>query len=191
MRKALFLDRDGILDDLVFHRDTSAWEAPRNEREVTLRSGVREALQQAANDGWMMFVVSNQPDVAKGRTTMEELNAAHRRVVELLGDPPITEFFYCFHRAEDRCSCRKPQPTLVLEAAGKYGVDLGQSWFIGDVDTDIECGRRAGTRTVLVEYAPSADKRGKQRADLVSRDLGHAIRELTARKSDHGSQSED
>ena len=191
MNKALFLDRDGVLDDLVFHGDTNGWEAPRNENEVTVRPDAREALQQAAADGWLIFVVSNQPDVAKGRTTMDALNAAHRRVVELLGNPPITEFLYCFHRAEDGCACRKPQPGQVIEAAKKYDVDLRRSWFIGDVDTDIECGRRAGTRTALVEYAPSADKRGKQRADLVSRDLGHAIRELTARKSEHGSQSED
>lgn len=191
MRKALFLDRDGVLDELVFHEDTGGWEAPRNPGEVRLRPGVRDALQRAAA-GWMLFVVSNQPDAAKGRVTHDALAATHRRLVELLGGaPPITEFFYCFHRAEDRCVCRKPQPHFVLEAARKYDIDLAQSWFIGDFDTDIECGRRAGTHTALLEYEHSADKRGNQRADLICRDLDHAVRTLMARKSDDGSQTED
>ena len=191
MKKALFLDRDGVIDELVFHADTGAYEAPRNAGEVRLRPGVREALRRAADAGWITFVVSNQPDAAKGKTTREEIDAAHRRIVELLGDAPIAEFHYCFHRREDGCDCRKPETRHVLEAARKYDVDLAQSWFAGDVDTDIECGRRAGTRTALIEYEHSADKRGNQRADLVCRDLDHVVRAVTASKSDHGSEAQD
>jgi D-glycero-D-manno-heptose 1,7-bisphosphate phosphatase len=191
MRKALFLDRDGVLDDLVYHEDTNGWEAPRHAGEMRVRPGVADALRAAADAGWMVFVVSNQPDVAKGRTTREALAAAHETLLEQLGGAPITEFFYCFHRAEDRCSCRKPEPESVQRAAQKYGIDLSQSWFIGDVDTDIECGRRAGTRTALIEYEHSSDKRGNQRPDLVGRDLGHVVRTLTARKSDDAAESQD
>lgn len=191
MRKALFLDRDGVLDELVFHDDTSGWEAPRNAEEVQLRPAVREALKRAAADGWLIFVVSNQPDAAKGKTSIAALEGAHERVLELLDGAPITEFFYCFHRAEDRCTCRKPDPRVVLDAARKYDIDLSQSWFVGDVSTDVECGRRAGTRTALLEYEHSAEKRVNQQADLVCRDLDHFVRTLTASKSDHGSQPED
>lgn len=191
MRKALFLDRDGVLDDLALHEDTSGWEAPRHAGEVHLRPGVREALQQAADDGWLIFVVSNQPDAAKGKVTQADLDAVHERLLQLLDGAPIKEFFYCFHRAEDRCECRKPGTQSVLTAATKYNVDLAQSWFVGDVDADIECGLRAGTHTALLEYEHSSDKRGNQRADLVCRDLGHVVRILTARKSDDGFETED
>lgn len=181
MRKALFLDRDGILDELVFHSDTGGWEAPRNADEVRLRPGIREALRRAADDGWMIFVVSNQPDAAKGKATHESLREAHRRVIELLDGAPIAEFFYCYHRSEDGCHCRKPEPYFVLEAAKKFDVDLAASWFIGDVATDVECGRRAGCRTALVEYEHSSPKRGNPRADLVCGDLDHVVRALTGR----------
>ena len=191
MRKALFLDRDGVIDELAFHADTGGWEAPRTADEVQLRPHVREALQRAAAAGFSIFVVSNQPDAAKGRTSRSELDDVHRRIVGELGGAPITEFFYCFHRAEDRCECRKPQPFFVLEAAKKYDIDLTQSWFVGDVATDIECGRRAGCRTALLEYEHSSLKRGNQTADLVCRDLDHFVRVVTAAKSEYGDQAQD
>ena len=191
MKKALFLDRDGVIDELVFHADTGGYEAPRNASEVRLRPRVREALQRASDAGFLIFIVSNQPDIAKGRTTREDIDAAHRRIVELLDGAPIEEFYYCFHRREDRCDCRKPETRHVLEAARKHDIDLARSWFAGDADTDIECGRRAGTRTALIEYEHSADKRGNQRADVVCRDLDHFVRAVTAAKSDDGPQAQD
>jgi len=191
MNKALFLDRDGVIDELVFHADTGGYEAPRTADEMRVRPGVEEALREAARAGWTIVVVSNQPDVAKGRTTREDLAAAHQRLLDLLHDPPILDFRYCFHRAEDGCTCRKPSPQAVLEAAARYDIDLAQSWFVGDVDTDIACGRAAGTRTALLEYEHSSDKRGKQHADLVCRDLAHFVRTVAAAKSNDGAQSED
>ena len=190
-RKALFLDRDGVLDELVFHADTGGWEAPRNASEMKARPGVGAALRRAADAGWLIFVVSNQPDVAKGRTTREALAGAHEALVAQLDGAPITDFFYCFHRAEDRCECRKPLPFFVQQAAARYGVDLGQSWFAGDMDTDIECGARAGCRTALLEYEHSSSRRGKQRADLVCRDLSHFVDTLMERHSDHAGQPQD
>ena len=178
MRKALFLDRDGVLDDLVFHEDTGGYEAPRNAGEVRIRPNAREALRRAADDGWLLFVVSNQTDAAKGHTTRDALRAAHERIVTELGNPPITEFFYCFHRAEDGCRCRKPQPFFVLEAAKRYDINLADSWFVGDVDTDIECGKRAGCKTALLQYPHSGSKRGAPQADLVCRDLDHFVRAI-------------
>ena len=189
-RKALFLDRDGVLDELVFHPDTGGWEAPRDASEMLARPGVRDALRRAADAGWLIFVVSNQPDIAKGRTTAEALRGAHDALVQQLENPPVTDFFYCFHRSEDRCACRKPLPHFVEQAAARYDIDVAQSWFVGDVDTDIECGQRAGCRTALLEYEHSSSKRGKQRADLVCRDLSHFVETVVERKSDHGLQSQ-
>lgn len=189
MVKALFLDRDGVLDELVYYADTKAWEAPRVPKDLRLRRGVREALDAAARLGWLIFVISNQPDAAKGKTTYENLRAVHEELLRLLSGAPISEFFYCFHRAEDACQCRKPKPYFLLRAAERYGIDLAQSWFVGDVDTDIECGRRAGTRAALLEYPHSSSRRGAQKPDLVCRDLGHFVRLLAGQTSSDGTQS--
>jgi len=189
MNKALFLDRDGVLDELVQYPD--GWGAPRTPADFRLRPGVREALDLAAENGWMLFVVSNQPDAAKHQTTMESLREVHDELLQQLHGAPIREFFYCFHRSEDHCRCRKPEPFFVLEAAKKYDIDLAQSWFVGDVDTDIECGRRAGCRTALLEYPHSNPRRGAQKPDWVSPDLGHFVRTLIGQPSSYGSQPED
>jgi D-glycero-D-manno-heptose 1,7-bisphosphate phosphatase len=191
MNKALFLDRDGILDELVYYADTGSSDAPRHPADVRLCPRVREALKTAGQNGWLIFVVSNQPDAAKKKTTRAALDAVHRRLLEELDGAPIQEFFYCYHQSEDGCLCRKPQPFFVLEAAKKHGIDLAQSWFVGDVDTDMECGRRAGCRTALVEYPQSESKRGALRADLIVRDLDHLVRTLIDPKSKHGTQSPD
>jgi D-glycero-D-manno-heptose 1,7-bisphosphate phosphatase len=176
MNRALFLDRDGVIDEVVFR--AGEWGAPLEPSQVKVLPGVREALKLAANNGWLIFVVSNQPDAAKGKTTMESLRAVHEKLLKDLGGVPIKEFFYCFHRAEDHCSCRKPQPTLVLEAAKKYDVNVYDSWFVGDVDTDIECGHRAGTKTALIEYRHTKPRRGAQKPDWVGRDLSDFVRAL-------------
>ena len=189
MNRALFLDRDGVLDALVFRE--GEWGAPLQASQLELLPGVRVALDLAAKNGWLIFVVSNQPDAAKGKTTMESLRAVHDKLLRELGGAPIKEFFYCFHRAEDKCSCRKPQPTLVLEAAKKYDVNVYESWFVGDVDSDIECGRRAGTRTALIEYEHTRSRRGAQRPDWVCRDLRHFVHALIGQTSSYAAQSED
>jgi D-glycero-D-manno-heptose 1,7-bisphosphate phosphatase len=189
MNRALFLDRDGVLDALVFRE--GEWGAPLEPVQVEVLPGVAEALDVAAKKGWMIFVVSNQPDAAKGQTTISALHAVHDALVEKLAGAPIREFFYCFHRSQDRCQCRKPSPFFVLEAAKKYGIDLGQSWFVGDVDTDIETGRRAGTRTALLEYPHSKSKRGAQKPDWVCRDLGHFVQRLVSQPSSYANKTQD
>ena len=189
MNRALFLDRDGVLDALVRYPD--GWGAPRTPDALDLLPGVRDAIARAAHNGWSIIVVSNQPDAAKGYTTQQALEAVHDELLKQLNGAPIREFFYCFHRSEDRCECRKPEPYFVLQAAKKYAIDLAQSWFVGDVDTDIETGRRAGCRTALLEYPHSISKRGAQKPDLVCRDLDHFVRTLIGQPSLHGSHSED
>ena len=190
MVKALFLDRDGVLDELVFYKDSNGWEAPRKPEDLQLRPRVREALDFASMNGWMIFVISNQPDAAKGKTTFESLQAVHRKLLDDLRGAPVQEFFYCFHKAEDRCECRKPEPFFVLLASRKYGIDLSQSWFVGDVDTDIEAGKRAGTRTALLEYEHSRSRRGSQQPDWVCRDLDHFVHKLTGQTSSNAAQPE-
>ena len=187
MKRALFLDRDGVLDELVRH-DNGEWGAPLRPEDVRLRPGVADALKRAEAAGWTIFVVSNQPDGAKGKTSMASLHAVHDEILRQLDCAQIAEFFYCFHRAEEACACRKPSPHFVEHAAQAYGIDLSRSWFAGDADTDIECGRRAGCRTALLQYSHSKSRRGAQEADLVAADLPEFVRTLTNESTHAGSE---
>ena len=177
MNRALFLDRDGVIDALV-HHDDGEWGAPLRPEQVRLLPGVREAMQRASAGGWLLFVITNQPDAAKGKTTQGLLHAVHDELLRQLGPAPITEFFYCFHRLEDLCACRKPSPYFVQHAARYHNVDLAQSWFAGDAGTDVECGRRAGCRTALIEYEHSRHRRAGAEADLVCADLPDFVNTL-------------
>lgn len=177
MNRALFLDRDGVIDALVEHND-GEWGAPLRPEQVHILPGAVEAMKLAASNGWLVFVVTNQPDAAKGKTTQASLHAVHEEVLRQLGPVPITEFFYCFHRAEDLCACRKPSPYFVQHAARYHDVDLAQSWFAGDSDTDLECGTRAGCRTALIDYEHSKHRRGAQKADRICADLPEFVRTL-------------
>ena len=183
MKRALFLDRDGVIDALVQHAD-GEWGAPLEPEQVRILPGAVEAMNLAASRGWILFVVTNQPDAAKGKTSQSSLHEVHDELLRQLGPVPVTEFFYCFHRAEDLCACRKPSPYFVEHAARYHDVDLAQSWFAGDADTDVECGRRAGCRTALIEYEHSGPRRGgAQRSDLVCADLAEFVRSLSQETS--------
>jgi D-glycero-D-manno-heptose 1,7-bisphosphate phosphatase len=187
-QKAIFLDRDGVLNDLVYYPSHDEWESPRSPQDVHVIDGVTDAIRTASSLGYLVFVVSNQPSAAKGKVTLEDLHAVHEELLKQLGDAPITAFFYCHHRSEDGCECRKPSPHFVLEAAKAYDLDLTRSWFVGDQDGDIGCGRRAGTRTALLQYARSKPKRGAERADQSFDDLANFVRWLA--QQDHSDARE-
>ena len=165
MKRALFLDRDGILDELVFYPSHNEWEAPRRVEDVRMIEGIRAPLQRLVDAGWLLFIVTNQPNVAKGKATVDDVLAVHDRIVRDLG-VPIAKSYQCFHQASDRCICRKPSPYFLQEAAREFDVDLAQSWMVGDQDSDLLCGRNAGTRVALMEHRGSEHKRGNVEPDL-------------------------
>jgi D-glycero-D-manno-heptose 1,7-bisphosphate phosphatase len=165
MTRALFLDRDGILDELVFYESSGEWESPRRLDDLRMIDGVREPLMRFVDAGWLLFIVTNQPSHAKGKTSLEELRAVHERVVSLLG-VPIAQSYQCFHHPDDRCECRKPSPFFLREASREFGVDLAESWMVGDQDSDLACGRAAGCNVALIEHHGSEHKRGAIEPDL-------------------------
>ena len=177
MNRALFLDRDGILDELVFYPSHHEWEAPRGVGDVRMVEGIREPLQRLVDAGWLLFIVTNQPNLAKGKATLDELLAVHDFVVRSLG-VPIAKSYQCFHQASDRCICRKPSPHFLHEAAREFDVDLTRSWMVGDQDSDLLCGRNAGCKVALIEHRGSEHKRGKVEPDLRVRDLGELVEVL-------------
>lgn len=145
---AIFLDKDGTLvEDVPFNVDPA---------RVRLAPGVA-ALAQLHARGYRLFVVSNQPGVALGRFMESQLHAAFYDLetrLRALG-VPIEDFYYCPHApaadATPACFCRKPNPGLLFRAAQEHDIALPQSWFIGDILDDIEAGRHAGCRTILID----------------------------------------
>lgn len=159
-RRAVFLDRDGVINHNVYYADTGEWESPRKVADFALMEGVLAALASLQRAEFLLFVVSNQPSFAKGKTSLADLRAIHNEMQHMLSASGIqlTEAYYCFHHPEGTvpelagpCECRKPSPHFLLAAACDYGIELPSSWMIGDRDTDIECGQAAGVQTIRVK----------------------------------------
>lgn len=147
MRRAVFLDRDGVINRAVV-RDGKPYP-PANLAELEILPGVADALVALHEAGFLLIVVTNQPDVARGTTPMAVVEKINNHLVSCL---PIDEFRTCYHDSADGCDCRKPLPGAIITAAGKHGIDLGESYMVGDRWRDIEAGQRAGCKTVFIDY---------------------------------------
>lgn len=146
MNKAVFLDRDGVLN-LAIVRDGKPF-SPANTDELELAPHAEEALRELKALGFKLLVVTNQPDVARGLTTQARVEEIHRK---LAAELPLDEVFVCYHKDGDGCECRKPKPGMLLEGARKYNVDLAESFMVGDRWRDVEAGQNAGCRTIFVD----------------------------------------
>ena len=146
--KALFLDRDGvvckILDPAKNGGYLTHWE------EFELVPGIKELIKSARAKGYKIFIVSNQPQIAKNLISEEGLAEIHSKMQVLL-DNEIDRIYYCPHVNEDGCDCRKPKPGMLFEAAKDFNVDLASSIMVGDADKDILAGQSAGCKTVFVK----------------------------------------
>lgn len=145
--KAVFLDRDGVLNKALVR--TGKPYPPANIVELEILPGVFEALQVLKKNGFLLIVVTNQPDVARGVVSKESVEQMNHFLQDKLG---IDEFNTCYHDSGDNCACRKPKPGAILEAAIRWSLDLGQSFMVGDRWRDIEAGQAAGVKTVFIDY---------------------------------------
>lgn len=184
MGQAVFLDRDGVLNELVFNPTTGEYESPRCAEQLKLYPYVIECLGKLQKRGYDLFLVSNQPDYAKGKTTLETLINIHKKFDSVLKSHGVhfKEYYYCYHHPNGvvpeyshECACRKPNPFFLFKAREQYDVELRSSWIIGDQDTDIQCGRAGGTKTILIEEPRSAKKRGKSQACYQAKNLKGAV----------------
>lgn len=151
-RKAVFLDKDGTLvKDVPYNVDP---------QRIELAPEAPLALRMLQDYGFELIVVTNQPGVALGYFPLKALGEVEQRLVELLAESEIrlSGFYYCPHHPRagqvgygSACDCRKPAPGLLLRAASDHRLDLKSSWLVGDILDDVEAGRRAGCRTVLVD----------------------------------------
>jgi D-glycero-D-manno-heptose 1,7-bisphosphate phosphatase len=144
--KVVFLDRDGVLNQAVVRHGKPY--PPANAAELVFTPNAKEALQELKAQGFLLLVVTNQPDVAKGITTRAAVEEINRKLASEL---PVDDVFVCYHQDSDHCDCRKPKPGMILQGARKHNVDLAESFMVGDRWRDVEAGQNAGCRTVFID----------------------------------------
>jgi transaldolase len=165
--RAVFLDRDGVLNRTEIRDGVP--RPPASPETLEILPGVPEALAALAARGFVLVVVTNQPDVARGRQSRAVVEAINGRLLAAL---PLRAVLTCYHDDADRCECRKPRPGLLRQAAAEYGLDLSASVMVGDRWSDVQAGAAAGCRTVLVRTAYS--EAGRCRPDHEVSDLPEA-----------------
>jgi D-glycero-D-manno-heptose 1,7-bisphosphate phosphatase len=146
-RRAVFLDRDGVLNASLVRAGKPY--APRTVAEFELLPGVPEALARLREAGFLNVVVTNQPDVATGKAKREDVEEMHRRLLQEL---PVDAIKACFHAEGEGCACRKPKPGMLLEAARELGIDLGASFLVGDRWRDVAAAQAAGCQALFIDY---------------------------------------
>jgi histidinol-phosphate phosphatase family protein len=170
VNRAVFLDRDGVIN-----RKAPEGEYIAKRCEFVLLPGVRSAVRQLHNMGFLIIIVTNQRGVARRRVTCEELDSIHQDLLHAFSaaGAPITAIYVCPH--ESGCDCRKPAPGMLLRAAREHAIDLQGSWIVGDSASDIEAGRRAGCRTALIQNT-LIESLPIERPDLQAKDLPDAVK---------------
>jgi D-glycero-D-manno-heptose 1,7-bisphosphate phosphatase len=146
MNRAVFLDRDGVLTRALV-RGGKAY-APMTPAEMEIDADAPVALARLKVAGFLLIVVTNQPDVARGVTRREDVEAMHATLRAAL---PLDAVCVCYHDDRDACDCRKPKPGMLLEAAAAYAIDLGASFMVGDRWRDVDAGAAAGCRTIWID----------------------------------------
>lgn len=176
MNRAVFLDRDGVINRMVYYPDHGLIDSPLSPSQIQLLPGVSEAIQLINERKWPVLVVSNQPGVAKGKIIPQTLKAMDRKIKAELAHygAHLDGIFYCLHHPDaikkeyrKNCECRKPKPGLLLKAGKEFEVDLRRSYMIGDGLIDVLAGKEAGCKTILL---------GKLKCDLCN-----LMRDLNAR----------
>jgi D-glycero-D-manno-heptose 1,7-bisphosphate phosphatase len=146
-RRAVFLDRDGVLNRAIV-RDGMPF-SPMTLAEFELSPDAEAAVERLRQAGFHLVVTTNQPEVARGRVSRDVLASMHEILTSRLG---IGDVRVCPHDDGDACACRKPKPGMLLAAAADGNIDLASSFMVGDRWRDVAAGRNAGTRTVLIDY---------------------------------------
>jgi len=150
MNKAVFLDRDGVIN-----RKPAPHDYVKKWSEFEFIPGIEKLIKRVNEKGYLVIVVTNQRGIARGLMAKRDLEEIHRKMKEELKKKgaKIDAIYYCPHDVEDNCNCRKPKPGMILKAAKDFNIDLADSIAIGDSGPDIMAGKAAGCKTMLVEKA--------------------------------------
>jgi D-glycero-D-manno-heptose 1,7-bisphosphate phosphatase len=181
LRRAVFLDRDGVINRPLVVEGRPY--APTSLDALELLPDVVAPLEALRRRGFVLVVVTNQPEIARGTLAPSVVEAMHARMA---ADLPIDDFRVCPHDDRDGCDCRKPRPGLLEAAARASRLDLASSYMIGDRWRDIEAGRRAGCRTVFIDH--SYNERQPDAMDATVRSLREAVDWILS--NDHGARHE-
>jgi D-glycero-D-manno-heptose 1,7-bisphosphate phosphatase len=146
MKRAVFLDRDGVINQVLLRNGKP--HPPGGPGALQILDGVPDALRRLRGAGFLLIVVTNQPDVARGTATRESIEQMHRRLLDELA---LDYVYTCYHDGND-CECRKPKPGALLRAAQEHSIDLQDSFMVGDRWRDIEAGQRAGCECLFIDY---------------------------------------
>ena len=179
VRRAVFLDRDGVINRALEH-DGKPYP-PTTLKEFEVLPEVPAACARLKQAGFLLVVVTNQPDVGRGTLKRETVEILHAEMCRRL---PIDRVEVCCHpgRGESECDCRKPKPGMLLRAASELGIDLAKSWMVGDRWRDVDCGHAAGCRTIFIDRSYAEELRQKphfsagnlaQAADIILRESGN------------------
>lgn len=146
-KRAMFLDRDGVINEVLFHGSEKPI-APWKLEEFKLIQGMKKPLEELCQMGYHLFVVSNQPDITKGYVDTSTVEKMNKIILESL---PIHDIMICPHDDHCNCNCRKPKPGMLLDLSKKWKIDLKKSFLIGDNWRDIEAGKAAGCINILLD----------------------------------------
>ena len=147
MKPAVFLDRDGVIN-LAYTRSGKPYP-PKDLSQLVILTGVEESVKKLRKFGFEVVVVTNQPDISHGNSSYEMVHKLHKEIEFVTG---IENFYICPHIEVDNCSCRKPMPGLLLEAAKNLSLDLNKSYMVGDRWRDIGAGQSAGCKNFFIDY---------------------------------------
>lgn len=170
-RKAIFLDRDGVINKVIL-RDGKP-TGPRSMREFQFESEVAESIERLRAAGFMLFMVTNQPDVARGLMSAGDLQSIMDHITAKL---PFDGIRACLHDDSDHCECRKPLPGMILDLARQHDVPLGESWMIGDSSKDTLAARAAGCKSIILDRSYNQGARADYRVGT----LGEAVNLIIA-----------
>lgn len=155
-KKAVFLDRDGVINEVIYRDGSEKPSSPWNFEEFKLIPGIKKTLEELNHMGFHLFVISNQPDISRGfikQGTTEKIN-------QIISESfPISEIKVCPHDDQDNCNCRKPKPGMILDLCKKWNIDQIKSFIIGDNWKDMKAGKSAGLTCIILDmtYNKSVD----------------------------------
>ena len=177
LKRAIFLDRDGVINRAL-EKEAKPYP-PTSLAEFEILPDVPAACARLKAAGFLLIVATNQPDVGRGTLAQSVVEAIHAHMISQL---PIDRVEVCYHPGKglSDCDCRKPKPGMLLRAAKDLGIDLAQSWMVGDRWRDIDCGYAAGCRTIFIDYG--YDEALKQKPDFSARNLAEAVDIILARR---------